>query len=149
MVPECKPEWNREAITVFFRLPSLMAADKSCPLLQPSFSMLFFAGTRLKKVITGLEESLDIKTKESEHLQSLVTKMEATPGQDEMNKVQITDLKGELAKSEETLKFRTEELLQVKKELRHWLLQFQLWHFSKVTGQFINTNIKKHYKYIR
>ena len=49
--------------------------------------MLFFAGTRLKKVITGLEESLDIKTKESEHLQSLVTKMEATPGQDEMNKV--------------------------------------------------------------
>ena len=79
----------------------------------------FFAGTRLKKVITGLEESLDIKTKESEHLQSLVTKMEATPGQDEMNKVQITDLKGELAKSEETLKFRTEELLQVKKELRH------------------------------
>ena len=81
--------------------------------------MIFFAGTRLKKVITGLEESLDIKTKESEHLQSLVTKMEATPGQDEMNKVQITDLKGELAKSEETLKFRTEELLQVKKELRH------------------------------
>ena len=79
----------------------------------------FFTGTRLKKVITGLEESLDIKTKESEHLQSLVTKMEATPGQDEMNKVQITDLKGELAKSEETLKFRTEELLQVKKELRH------------------------------
>ena len=47
----------------------------------------FFTGTRLKKVITGLEESLDIKTKESEHLQSLVTKMEATPGQDEMNKV--------------------------------------------------------------
>ena len=52
-------------------------------------------------------------------MQSLVIKMEATPGQDEMNKVQITDLKGELAKSEETLKFRTEELLQVKKELRH------------------------------
>ena len=73
----------------------------------------------MKKVITGLEESLDIKTKESEHLQSLVTKMEATPGQDEMNKVQIADLKGELGKSEETLKFRTEELLQVKKDLRH------------------------------
>ena len=36
MVPECKPEWNREAITVFSRLPSLMAADKPCPLLQPS-----------------------------------------------------------------------------------------------------------------
>ena len=36
MVPDCKPEWNREATTVFSRLPSLMAADKPCPLLQPS-----------------------------------------------------------------------------------------------------------------
>ena len=35
-LPECKPEWNREAITVFSRLPSLMAADKPCPQLQPS-----------------------------------------------------------------------------------------------------------------
>merc|ERR1719483_2055236 len=86
--------------------------------MQNNINSLTNEGTRLKKVITGLEESLDIKTKESEHLQSLVTKMEATPGQDEMNKVQIADLKGELGKSEETLKFRTEELLQVKKELR-------------------------------
>ena len=77
-----------------------------------------FLGTRLKKVITGLEENLDIKTKEAEHLQSLVAKMEATPGQDEMNKVQISDLKVELAKSEESLKIRTEELLQVRKDLR-------------------------------
>ena len=38
MVPECKPEWNREAITVFSRLPSLMAADKPCPQLQPSLT---------------------------------------------------------------------------------------------------------------
>ena len=28
----------REAPTVFFRLPRLMAADKPCPLLQPSLS---------------------------------------------------------------------------------------------------------------
>ena len=34
--PECKPEWIREAKTVFSRLPSLMAADKPCPQLQPS-----------------------------------------------------------------------------------------------------------------
>ena len=39
MVPEHKPEWNREAITVFSRLPSLMAADKPCPQLQPSLLM--------------------------------------------------------------------------------------------------------------
>ena len=47
-----------------------------------------------------------------------MAKMEATPGQDEMNKVQIADLKAELAKSEESLKIRTEELLQVRKDLR-------------------------------
>ena len=29
MVPECKPEWNREAITVFSRLPSLVASSAS------------------------------------------------------------------------------------------------------------------------
>ena len=59
-----------------------------------------------------------IKTREAEHLQNLVSQMEATPGQDEMNKVQIADLKAELAKSEESLKIRTEELLQVRKDLR-------------------------------
>merc|ERR1719266_679110 len=86
--------------------------------MQNNINSLSDEGTRLKKVITGLEESLDIKTKEAEHLQLLVSKMEATPGQDEMNKVQIADLKAELAKSDETLKIRNEELLQVRKELR-------------------------------
>ena len=65
-----------------------------------------------------MEEQLDIKTKESEHFQDLVAKMEASPGQDEMNKVQIADLKHELAKAEENLKIRTEELFQSKKDLR-------------------------------
>ena len=35
MVSECKPEWNREAITVFSRLPSLMAALLQLSLLMP------------------------------------------------------------------------------------------------------------------
>ena len=35
MVPECKPEWNREAITVFSRLPSLRRLQAT-PLLQTS-----------------------------------------------------------------------------------------------------------------
>ena len=35
MVPECKPEWNREATTVFSRLPSLRRLQ-AIPLLQPS-----------------------------------------------------------------------------------------------------------------
>ena len=61
---------------------------------------------------------MQIKTTESLHYQDLVAKMEATPGQDEMNKVQIADLKHELSKAEENLKIRTEELLQSKKDLR-------------------------------
>jgi hypothetical protein len=35
MVPECKPEWNREAMTVFSRLPSLRRLQAT-PLLQTS-----------------------------------------------------------------------------------------------------------------
>lgn len=72
----------------------------------------------MKKVIIELEEALDIKTNEANHLNDLVAKMEATPGQDEMNKVQIADLKVELSKAEENLKIRTEELLEVKKVIR-------------------------------
>ena len=42
MVPECKPEWNKEATTVLSRLPCLMSADKPCHLLQPSLQMARF-----------------------------------------------------------------------------------------------------------
>ena len=34
ILPECKSEWNREAITVFSRLPSLRRLQAT-PLLQP------------------------------------------------------------------------------------------------------------------
>ena len=37
----CKPEWNREAITVFFRLPSLRRLQATPPLqtsLVPSYT---------------------------------------------------------------------------------------------------------------
>ena len=45
MVPECKPEWNREAIMVFSRLAILMAADNSCSKLQPSlFAIVLTVG---------------------------------------------------------------------------------------------------------
>ena len=48
-----------------------------------------FLGTRFKKVITNLEESLEIKTTEAQHLTELVAKMESSSSSDEMNKVQI------------------------------------------------------------
>lgn len=72
----------------------------------------------MKKVITDLEEALDIKTKEANHLSNLVAQMEASPGQDEMNKVQIADLKFELSKAEESLKSHADEVLLLKTDLR-------------------------------
>merc|ERR1712080_574285 len=44
--------------------------------------------------------------------------MEAAAGQDEQSKVQIADLKSELAKAEENLEVRTEETVQLKRDLR-------------------------------
>ena len=54
---------------------------------------IFFIGTRFKKVITNLEESLEIKTTEAQHLTELVAKMESSSSSDEMNKVQIGKMK--------------------------------------------------------
>ena len=42
MVPECKPEWNREAIMVFSRLPSLRRLQAT-PLLQTSLIIWKFS----------------------------------------------------------------------------------------------------------
>ena len=61
---------------------------------------------------------MEIKTTEAQHLTELVAKMESSSSSDEMNKVQIADLKTELAKAEDNLKIRTDELLQSKKDLR-------------------------------
>ena len=55
--------------------------------------LYFFIGTRFKKVITNLEESLEIKTTEAQHLTELVAKMESSSSSDEMNKVQIGKMK--------------------------------------------------------
>ena len=52
-----------------------------------------------------LEETCEARTQESNHMQALVTQMEAAPGQEEQNKVQIADLKTELAKAEGAIYF--------------------------------------------
>ena len=51
LVPECKPEWNREAITVFSRLPSLKRLQGT-PLLQTSLAYrptVYKTGVKTKK----------------------------------------------------------------------------------------------------
>ena len=62
-------------------------------------------GNRLRKQISVLEETCEARTQESNHMQALVTQMEAAPGQEEQNKVQIAELKTELAKAEGAIYF--------------------------------------------
>ena len=58
------------------------------------------SGNRLRKQISVLEETCEARTTESNHMKQLVAQMESAPGQEEQNKVQIADLKTELAKAE-------------------------------------------------
>ena len=51
MVPECKPEWNREAITVFSRLPSLRRLQTT-PQLQTSLVKVI-KNVEVKKPVCG------------------------------------------------------------------------------------------------
>ena len=46
MVPECKPEWNREAITVVSRFPSLRRLQATPP-LQTSLAIEQLKGLEL------------------------------------------------------------------------------------------------------
>ena len=62
--------------------------------------ILYITGNRLRKQISSLEETLQSRTQEANHLKSLVAQMEAAPGQEEQNKVQVADLKAELTKAE-------------------------------------------------
>ena len=47
-----------------------------------------------------MEETCEARTQEANHMKTLVSQMEAAAGQDEQSKVQIADLKAELAKAE-------------------------------------------------
>ena len=62
--------------------------------------ILFILGNRLRKQISDLQETCEARTTESNHMKQLVAQMESAPGQEEQNKVQIADLKAELAKAE-------------------------------------------------
>ena len=49
MVADCKPEWNREAITVFSRLPSLRKLQVT-PLLQTFLLHTLYLGLRIEDI---------------------------------------------------------------------------------------------------
>ena len=47
-----------------------------------------------------MEGRLALRTEERDHLTELVAKMESAADQDEVNRAQVADLKGEIAKNE-------------------------------------------------
>ena len=90
----------------------------------------------LRKKISDLQETLEERTREANHMLDLVEKMEAAGGQEDMRKVQVDDLKQELANAEgtkentfektrfliiwfaATIKSRTDEILSLRRDLK-------------------------------
>merc|ERR1711892_858650 len=79
----------------------------------------------LSNEIDGLNETVKLLTKQLEeetaranHLEGLVAAMEAEPGVEAKSKVEISDLKSELAASQTEVKSRIEEILVVKDQVR-------------------------------
>ena len=65
-----------------------------------------------------LNNKLEEEKARANHLDSLVAAMEAQPGVEAQSKVEITDLKTELATSQAELKAKIEEILGIKDKVR-------------------------------
>merc|ERR1719341_2097327 len=94
--------------------------------------------------IEGLNETVKLLTKQLEeqtiranHLEGLVTAMEKEPGIDAKSKVEISDLKSELAASQIDVKARIEEILVIKDLVRQEqeIVQQKEIDISRLNGQ--------------
>ena len=54
MVPECKPEWNREAIMIFSRLPSLRRLQATLPLQTSLITGPYTTTTTVISTLNGV-----------------------------------------------------------------------------------------------
>ena len=69
---------------------------------------------QLQETVAGLNKRLGEETARADHLQALVEAMEAQPGVEAQSKVEISDLKSELASSQQEVRRRTEEVQVVR-----------------------------------
>ena len=69
---------------------------------------------QLQETLAGLNKRLGEETARADHLQALVEAMEAQPGVEAQSKVEISDLKSELASSQQEVRRRTEEVQVVR-----------------------------------
>jgi len=91
----------------------------------------------LNETVKLLNKNLEEQTIRANHLDGLVLAMESEPGIDAKSKVEISDLKAELAASQTDVKARIEEILVVKDHVRQEqeIVQQKEIEISRLNGQ--------------
>jgi len=91
----------------------------------------------LNETVKLLTKQLDEETIRANHLEGLVAAMESEPGIDAKSKVEISDLKAELAASQTEVKARIEEILVIKDHVRQEqeIVQQKEIDISRLNGQ--------------
>merc|ERR1719228_1443700 len=91
----------------------------------------------LNETVKLLKKQLEEETIRANHLEGLVAAMEKEPGVEEKSKVEIADLKSELAASQTDLKARIEEIFVIKDQVRQEqeIVQQKEIEISRLNGQ--------------
>merc|ERR1719341_155899 len=110
------------------------AAEDELNTVKGTVETITNSSKALSNEIEGLNETVKLLTN---HLEGLVTAMEKEPGIDAKSKVEISDLKSELAASQIDVKARIEEILVVKDLVRQEqeIVQQKEIDISRLNGQ--------------
>jgi len=120
------------------------AAEDELNTVKGTVETITNSSKALSNEIDGLNETVKLLTKQLEeetvranHLEVLVAAMEAEPGVEAKSKVEISDLKSELAASQIEVKSRIEEILVVKDQVRQEqeIVQQKEIDISRLNGQ--------------
>merc|ERR1712123_107470 len=120
------------------------AAEDELNTVKGTVETITNSSKALSNEIDGLNETVKLLTKQLEeetvranHLEGLVAAMEAEPGVEAKSKVEISDLKSELAASQIEVKSRIEEILVVKDQVRQEkeIVQQKEIDISRLNGQ--------------
>jgi len=120
------------------------AAEDELNTVKGTVETITNSSKALSNEIEGLNETVKLLTKQLEeqtiranHLEGLVTAMEKEPGIDAKSKVEISDLKSELAASQIDVKARIEEILVIKDLVRQEqeIVQQKEIDISRLNGQ--------------
>jgi len=120
------------------------AAEDELNTVKGTVETITNSGKALSNEIEGLNETVKLLKKQLEeetiranHLEGLVAAMEKEPGVEEKSKVEIADLKSELAASQTDVKARIEEIFVIKDQVRQEqeIVQQKEIEISRLNGQ--------------